>query len=224
MVKSVDHFLKNKSGWIFSDQMRILFKGVIDPIAAFFNGLGISPNAMTIIGLCGNAIGAVFIAFGWVTVGGIIILFTAPLDALDGSMARLRGQARTDSSPSFGAFFDSVIDRYAELLLFGGLVIYYTQLGQWLGVALAYASAAGSMLVSYTRARAQSLGIETKIGILSRLERYIILVPTLIFNIPLVGLSILAIFANITAIQRIVDVYRQMQARALSESSEHSSL
>ncbi len=208
--------MNNKNSWIFTDQMRLLFKGVIEPIAGFFNSLGISPNAMTVIGLCGGIGGAVLIALGWVTWGGIVILITAPLDALDGTMARLKGEKRTDSPPSFGAFFDSVIDRYTEFFLFGGLLIYFINSGNLGGVALAYIAAGGSFMVSYTRARAQSLGVETKVGILSRLERYIVLIPCLVFNIPLVGLVILAVFTNITAIQRIVDVYNQLQSQAAS--------
>lgn len=212
--------MNNKTGWVFTDQMRLIFKGVIDPIAGFFNALGVSPNAMTVIGLCGSAVGAALIAFGWVTWGGIVILITAPLDALDGTMARLKGETRTDSSPRFGAFFDSVMDRYAELFLFGGLLIYYIRAEQWIGVILAYVAASGSLLVPYTRARAQGLGIETKVGFLSRLERYLVMIPALIFNIPLVGLAILAVFTNVTSIQRIVDVYRQLQSQAYSSSSE----
>ncbi|MCK5430562.1 MAG: hypothetical protein KAI94_13875, partial [Anaerolineales bacterium] len=71
--------------------------------------------------------------------------------------------------------------------------------------------AAGSVMVSYTRARAQSLGYDSKVGILTRFERYIVLAPALVFNIPVVGLWIIAVLANITAIQRIIDVRRQVQ-------------
>jgi CDP-diacylglycerol--glycerol-3-phosphate 3-phosphatidyltransferase len=76
-------------------------------------------------------------------------------------------------------------------------------------VVLAYLAAAGSVLVSYTRARAQSLGVETKVGILTRMERYLVLAPALIFNIPHIALWILAVLANLTALQRILDVRRK---------------
>jgi CDP-diacylglycerol--glycerol-3-phosphate 3-phosphatidyltransferase len=188
----------------FTDQMRVVFKGVLDPIAALLNRLGLTPNTITLLGLIGTTIGAYFLMRGQMTLGGLIIFIMGPVDALDGAMARLRGE------PSiFGAFVDSVSDRYAELAIFGGLVLYYSAVGDWLGVVLAYFSAAGSILVSYTRARAQSLGIETKVGILTRMERYMVLGPALIFNIPLIGLWILAIFTNLTAVQRILDVRRQ---------------
>jgi len=159
------------------------------------------PNTITILGLIGNTVGAVFLARGQMTVGGILIFLMGPIDALDGTMARQRGE------PSeFGAFVDSVTDRYSELVIFGGLLYYYLQQGNWLMVMLAYLAAAGSVLVSYTRARAQSLGVETKVGILTRLERYLVLSPALVFNIPQVALWILAVLTNLTALQRILDV------------------
>lgn len=188
----------------FTDQMRLVFKWVTDPLGAFFNRLGIMPNTMTILGLAGTTVGAYFLARGQMTVGGIIILLMGPVDALDGTMARLRGEPT-----EFGAFVDSVTDRYAELVIFGGLLFYYSQRGDWLLSMVAYLAAAGSVLVSYTRARAQSLGHETKVGILTRMERYIVLVPGLILNRPDISLWILAVLANLTAVQRILDVRRQ---------------
>lgn len=204
----VEHAADNKKRLTLSDQVRLRFKGVLELSAAFLNRLGLMPNTITIMGLIGNTLGAVFLALGHMTVGGIIILLMGPVDALDGKMARLRGEP-TD----FGAFVDSVTDRYSELAIFGGLLFYYLQQGEWLPAALAYVAAAGSVMVSYARARAQSLGHETKIGILTRFERYIVLVPGLVFNIPVVALWILAVFANFTAIQRIVDVRRKAHMR-----------
>jgi CDP-diacylglycerol--glycerol-3-phosphate 3-phosphatidyltransferase len=190
-----------------TDQMRALFKWVIDPIAAFFNRIGILPNTMTLMGLVGHTIGAFFLYQGKMTIGGLVILAMAPVDALDGTMARLRGE-----SSSFGAFVDSVTDRYSELIMFLALVIYYAQQGEWLNCIVVYTAAAGSVLVSYVRSKAESLGYEAKVGILTRMERYIVLVPTLILNAPMVGLWIVAVMANFTAIQRIIYVRRQARA------------
>lgn len=187
-----------------TDQLRLRFKGVLELCGGLLNRLGLMPNTITIMGLIGNTLGAVFLARGQMTVGGIIILLMGPVDALDGTMARLRGDP-TD----FGAFVDSVTDRYSELVIFGGLLFYFLQQGERLPAVLAYVAAAGSVMVSYARARAQSLGHETKIGILTRMERYLVLVPGLVFNIPVVALWILAVLANFTAIQRIVDVRRK---------------
>lgn len=187
-----------------TDQMRKRFKGLLDKIGGFLNHLGLMPNTITIIGLVGNTIGAFFLSQGQMFAGGIIILLMGPVDALDGTMARLRGE-----SSDFGAFVDSVTDRYSELVIFGGLLFYYIQQGEMLPAMLAYLAAAGSVLVSYTRARAQSLGLETKVGLLTRMERYLVLAPCLVLNIPVVALWILAVLGNITAFQRIWDVRRQ---------------
>jgi CDP-diacylglycerol--glycerol-3-phosphate 3-phosphatidyltransferase len=195
---------KEKQPLTRTDQMRALFKNIVEPVAAFFNRIGLMPNTMTLLGLAGNTIGAILLAQGQMTLGGILILAMGPVDALDGTMARLRGMAG-----HFGAFVDSVTDRYSELVIFAGLLYYYAGQGDNLSMMAVYAAAAGSVLVSYIRSRGQSLGWDTKVGLLTRMERYLVLAPTLILNIPLVGIWIIAIFANITALQRIIDVRRQ---------------
>lgn len=195
---------QKKQSMTLTDRLRIVFKGITEPIAGFFNRLGLMPNTMTLLGLAGNVAGAILLAQGNMTWGGILILVMGPVDALDGTMARLRGMAG-----SFGAFVDSVTDRYSELVIFGGLIYYYTQQNDMLSTIAVYAAAAGSVLVSYIRSRGQSLGWDTKVGVLTRAERYLVLAPTLILNVPLVGIWIIAILANVTAIQRIIDVRRQ---------------
>jgi len=197
----------------FTDYLRLWFKWVLDPLGRFFNRLGLTPNMMTMLGLIGNTVGAYFLAMGNMLVGGILVLVMTPIDALDGTMARLRGE-----SSDFGAFVDSVSDRYAELIIYGGLLYYFLSIGEPLGGLLAFAAAAGSVLVSYVKARAETLGYEAKIGILTRAERYLVLAPSLVLNtwIPnlvYVGLAIIAIFANITAIQRIWHVRSQAHAK-----------
>ncbi len=187
-----------------SDRMRVVFKGILDAAGTFFNSLGIYPNTMTLIGLAGNIVGAVLLALGHMTIGGIVVLVMGLIDTVDGTMARLRGM------PSeFGAFVDSVTDRYSELVIFAGLLYYFLQKGDWTAPLGIYLAAGGSLLVSYVRARAASLGMDTKVGFLSRFERYLVLAPALIFNIPIVGIWIIAVFGNFTALQRIVDVRRQ---------------
>lgn len=187
-----------------TDALRVRFKNLLDSIGAFLNGLGITPNILTISGLVGNFIGAYFLAIGSFIVGGLILLSMGAIDALDGTMARLRGE------PSdFGAFVDSVTDRYSELVIYAGLLFYaVTDLNLTLAM-LVFAATAGSILVSYIRARAQSLGYEAKGGMLTRFERFIILVPSLIFGYPWIGVALIAILANITALQRIISVRRQ---------------
>lgn len=199
---------KKEKSPTFTDWMRVTFKGVLDPIGGFLNRLGLMPNTLTIIGLAGNVAGAYFLMQGHMLTGGLIILLMGPIDALDGTMARLRGE------PSdFGAFVDSVSDRYSELVIYLGLILYYLQAGDWVASGLVYLAAAGSVLVSYVRARAEALGYEAKVGILTRLERYVVLVPALVFNVPRIGVMIIALLANFTALQRIIYVRRQARRK-----------
>jgi len=188
----------------FTDRLRGWFKWIVDPLGRFFLRLGITPNMMTSLGLLGNFLGAYFISQGKLALGGWLVLIMTPIDALDGTMARLRG----DSS-DFGAFVDSVSDRYAELAILGGLMYFFATQGNSLGSTLAFAAAAGSVLVSYVKARAESLGFEAKVGLLTRAERYLVLAPLLVFNQPIIALWILAILGNFTALQRIWFVRRQ---------------
>ncbi len=188
----------------FTEMLRIRFRHILDPAGAFLNRLGIAPNTLTLAGMIGNFIGALFLARGNFLVGGIILLIMGPMDALDGTMARLRGEP-TD----FGAFVDSVTDRYSELFIFGGLLYHYLSAGEPVMGLLVFLAAAGSVMVSYVRARAQSLGYEAKRGILTRVERFLVLIPSLILGFPQAGLAIVAVLANITALQRIIIVRRQ---------------
>ncbi len=183
--------------------MRRRFKGVLDAFGGFFLRLGIHPNAMTLTGVVGNAVAACLLAQGHIVLGGLVVLAMGACDALDGTMARLRG-----SSTAWGAFLDSVADRYSELLLYGGLAYYYSQQGRQDALLLTYAAAAGSVLVSYTRARGEALGWQLKIGVLTRFERYLVLAPSLVLDVPLVGVALIALGANLTALQRIWAAYR----------------
>ena len=197
----------------FTDYLRLWFKWVLDPLGKLFNRLGFTPNMMTMVGLAGNTIGAYFLSQGNFLVGGLLVLIMTPIDALDGTMARLRGE-----SSDFGAFVDSVSDRYSELIIYGGLLYYFLSIGEPFGGLITYAAAAGSVLVSYVKSRAETLGFTAKIGILSRAERYLILAPSLVLtywipNFVYIGLGIIAIFANITALQRIWHVRAQFHAK-----------
>jgi len=191
----------------FSDFLRVRFKGLLDPIGNFLNHLGLKPNMVTILGLLGNIAAAYLLATGKIFWGGVVIAIAAPIDALDGTMARLRNEPTR-----FGGFVDSVTDRYSELIIFAGLLIYYTQQGEYLPIILSYLAAAGSIMVSYTRARAEALQYEAKVGLLTRVERYLVLIPCLLLNRPLIALWILAILTNVTAIQRIYAVRKQAYA------------
>jgi len=192
----------------FSDYLRLWFKWVLDPLGKLFIWLGLTPNMVTILGLIGNVVGAYYLARGELLIGGILVAVMTPVDALDGTMARLRGEAS-----DWGAYVDSVSDRYSELIIYGGLLYHFLLMGEPTGGMLTFAAAAGSVLVSYVRARAEGLGYEAKVGLLTRAERYLVLAPALIFNQIYIGLGILTIFANFTALQRIWHVRRHAHAK-----------
>jgi len=188
----------------FSNMLRVSLKWLVEPVAGFFNRLGIHPNVMTVIGLIGTTIGAMLIARGDFTWGGVLILITVPFDALDGVMARLLNEAST-----WGAFVDSVCDRYSELVVHLALLVYFLSRNDKLACALVFLSAAGSVLVSYSKAKAEALGLDANVGLLTRVERFLIMTPALLFRIPIVALWILAPLTNFTALQRILNVRRE---------------
>ena len=188
----------------FSDRLRKIFKPILDAFAKFLLSMGITPNAATIIGAMGNIIAAVLIAQGWLTWGGIVALFWVLFDAIDGTMARLSGQ-----TSKAGAFLDSTLDRYVEFFLLTGLMWFFLSIENQLGVLLTMVTLAGSILISYARARAEGLDFECKVGLLTRVERFIIFIPALIFHFPLIAMVIMAVLTHVTAIQRIVHVINQ---------------
>jgi CDP-diacylglycerol--glycerol-3-phosphate 3-phosphatidyltransferase len=194
----------------FTDWLRVQFKWLLDPLGKLIARAGLHPNYITGIGLIGNALGAILLALGYISWGGFVILLMGPVDALDGATARAGGQ----KSP-FGAFVDSVTDRYSEAFTFLGLMIYYLQqpTTQAIPIILCFASFTGSVLVSYTKARGEALNFDVNVGLLTRVERYLILAPLLLFNLPLVALWIIAVFSNFTALQRIFHVRQQFYRR-----------
>ncbi|MEN8241279.1 MAG: CDP-alcohol phosphatidyltransferase family protein [Chloroflexota bacterium] len=192
-----------------TDRLRKIFEIPIEATGMFLYKLGVKPNILTFSGVLGTLIGSYFVAKGELTLGGIIIMAMGPIDFLDGAVARAMGEPE-----AFGAFVDSVSDRYIELIIFGSLIWYYAIDGEMAGAFLAFLAASGSVLVSYVRARAQSLGYEAKVGVLTRVERFVVIGPTIIFQIPIVGVAIVAVLANFTAFQRIFFVKRQAKGNS----------
>jgi CDP-diacylglycerol--glycerol-3-phosphate 3-phosphatidyltransferase len=135
--------------------------------------------------------------------GGILIIIAALFDAIDGTLARMMGR-----TSRFGAFLDSTLDRFSEAVIFLGLFIYLSGQNQKLELLLVYATVVGSLMVSYARARAEGIGIPLKDGLFTRFERVFLLVVGLLFNQLTIVLWLLAIFSNLTAIQRMYLVWR----------------
>ncbi len=184
--------------------MRKTFKFIIDPIAGFFLKIGLTPNMITLFGLLLSISSGILCGFGKFTAAGLVLLVGAPLDVVDGAMARLRGPIT-----KFGAIFDSVIDRYSEVAVLAGLLVYFSIHQDITAVILAFAAAAGSLLVSYVKARAEGMGLTAKVGWLTRVERMILMILFLVIAKPVIGLWVIAILANLTALQRLFFVRKE---------------
>ncbi|HKR54881.1 MAG TPA: CDP-alcohol phosphatidyltransferase family protein [Gemmatimonadales bacterium] len=191
------------------------FVRLVGPIARAFIRAGIRPNVITTVGTLIVVASGVAFGFGRVRLGGLLLLASGVFDILDGQVARQGGMMTT-----FGAFYDSTLDRVGEAAVFAGLAIYFERGGvpadkQTWALGLALAALAMSMLVSYARARAEGLGLECKVGIAPRAERILLLgAPVLLFGSGRHGMllfwivAILALAATITVVQRIVYVAR----------------
>lgn len=178
---------------------------IVDPMVTFLARYHVSPNTLTVVGMLAHFIIAWLISEGEMQLAAVALIFIGPLDALDGALARKLGT----QSNGFGAFLDSTLDRLAEIVLFGGFLFYYGRAGNELLTVTAYIGLSGSLMVSYTRARAEALGFSCKVGILSRVERYAVLTLSLLLLRPDIGLILIATFAYITVAQRIFYVWQQ---------------
>ncbi len=193
-----------------SDRMRALTAGLTRRVGAAVHGMGIHPDTITIAGLVVVAAAAFCIAQGQIQLGGVLLVLSLPLDALDGAVAR--AMARTDR---FGGVLDSTLDRYADGLIFGALAYYFAGRGEQLGLLLALTSLVGSFVVSYVRARAGEADLSVKIGLFSRFERVItLLMMLLIPPLLMLGLWVLAIGTNLTGVQRLWYVYKHLDKEA----------
>ena len=188
---------------MLSDYARRFARVFLEPLARFIGWTGISPNVVTVIGFVLMIGVAMVLAGGHFIWGGILITAVALFDAVDGTLARMMGR-----SSRFGAFLDSTLDRFSEAVIFLGLFIYYVGQDQNLELILIYATVVGSLMVSYARARAEGIGVPLKDGLFTRFERVLLLVIGLLFNQLTFILWLLAIFTNLTALQRMYLVWR----------------
>ena len=190
---------------MISNLGRKLFAEPLNRLVPLLQATGVSPNGLTVIGFLLTAVSALLLAIGWFFTGGLLLIIAAIFDMLDGGLARATGQ-----STKFGAFFDSSIDRYSESVLLVALIYYYSSIGDGpLEPVLLAVTLVGSIMVSYTRARAEALDVECKVGILQRPERVILLIVGLLTGWMVVVLWLLAILTNVTVCQRIYDVYKK---------------
>ena len=198
------------------EHLRTFFTNLITPIARFLLRLNVSPDAVTVVGTVG-VVGAAlwFFPQGQLIVGVLVITAFVFSDLLDGTMARISGR-----TSSWGAFLDSTLDRMGDSAIFGGLVLYYafTVESETLAALTLYCLVTG-WLTSYTRARAESLGFEAKVGLAARADRLVAVLVAAglsdIFGIPVlleVVLWLLAVASSVTVVQRILVVRRQARA------------
>jgi len=187
-----------------TDLVRHQTRGLTAQLGKQIGQLGVTPNAITLVGLIPVAAAALLCAGGYFAVAGILLIVGAPLDALDGAVARAM-----NLTSRFGALLDSTTDRYADGMLFFGLAYYYASHAQMLEMVIAGCALIGAYGVSYARARAEGLGIGSiKDGLFDRMVRTILLIAALITGWVVPGLVILAIGNNVTAIQRVLAAYR----------------
>ncbi|KNX37170.1 phosphatidylinositol phosphate synthase [Luteipulveratus halotolerans] len=192
---------------------RALFTRLFTPIARFFVGLGISPDVITLVGTLGVSVGALaFYPRGEFFIGTVVITAFVFSDTIDGVMARMMNR-----SSNWGAYLDSTLDRVGDSAIFGGLVLYYAGQGDdTLMAALALACLILGSVVSYSKARAEGLGMTANVGIAERADRLVaVLVTTGLVGLGLpevvltVVLALLAVASLVTVLQRMLTVRRQ---------------
>jgi CDP-diacylglycerol---glycerol-3-phosphate 3-phosphatidyltransferase len=178
----------------------------LDRLAALLAPTGIPPNVITWSALVLNLWAGILFAAGRFAAGGGMMILAGLCDLLDGPVAR-----RQNRVSKFGGFLDSILDRYADLILFLGLVVYYANVNRFLYVVLAGAAMAGAVMVSYAKARAESLVPATDVGFWDRPERLALMILGALVNRMPIVLWILAIGPNLTVIHRIFQTWKQTE-------------
>jgi CDP-diacylglycerol--glycerol-3-phosphate 3-phosphatidyltransferase len=175
----------------------------------------VSPDVLTITGFALNGVACAFFAFAGgkdyrspalLRIGGLVALAASVFDMLDGRVARLRGR-----ETKFGAFLDSTMDRYSDMILFMGLLVLYARMDRTPDMVLVWVAAFGSFMTSYARARAESLIPRCTVGLLERPERIVLLGVGALANRMVAALWIIAVLANVTAVQRVVYTYVELK-------------
>jgi CDP-diacylglycerol--glycerol-3-phosphate 3-phosphatidyltransferase len=194
---------------------------IIDRIVAALALSRIHPNVLTFLGLVINIWAAVLFAAGSFRMAGLVVILAGLFDMVDGRVAR-----ETNRVTRFGGFFDSVIDRYSDLALFMGLLVYYAWIGRFFYIVLTAIVMTGSVMVSYTRARAECTIPKCKVGFLERPERVVLIIIGALFDRMAPVLWVIAIFSNVTVIARMVYTFQETkqledaQLRAVAEMPE----
>ncbi len=190
-----------------TDFMRARFGRLTARLGHTLWKLGIHPDALTFVGLLVVGVASLALAKGHYFTAALILLAGTPLDALDGAVARAMGR-----EGKFGAMWDSTLDRYADGFIFMGLAYHFSEMGDRTALVLAMTAMLGSLLVSYTRARAEGLEVDCKVGLLTRMERIVILLVMLLSGYVRLGLWVLAVGTHLTVAQRVWHVRNALRA------------
>lgn len=192
----------------FRKKLYASFDFALIPIADFLIRRGMTPNKLSVIGLLLNFLAAFCILQGGLFIGGFIFLFAGLVDLFDGTVAR-RGGLSTE----FGGFLDSNFDRIAEGVIFAAIVYLFADSGNAVTAAVVVLALLGSFMVSYTRARAEALGLVGKSGLASRFERLLLISIALMAGFLETAIYVLALFTLVTVAQRIWSTYWQLEER-----------
>ncbi len=189
-----------------SDRCRRLAAPLLERVARALAAMGVTPNMLTALGIVPYFLMAWLLYEGHDISAALILMIFAPLDVVDGTLARITGQ-----ESDFGAFLDSTIDRIEEIIMYGALLAHLLRFHTdvLFAALLVLAALTGSLMVSYTRARAEGLGYECDVGLLTRFERMVLFILALLtgWYEPLLG--IIAVLSYFTTFQRIMAVHRQ---------------
>jgi CDP-diacylglycerol--glycerol-3-phosphate 3-phosphatidyltransferase len=182
-------------------------KWVLDRIVRSLALARINPNVLTFIGLLINVVAAALFGYGRFFAAGLVIILAGIFDMVDGRVARA-----TNTVSHFGGFFDSVLDRYSDLALYFGLLVYYASINREFYVVLTAVVMTGSVMVSYARARAENTIPSCKVGFMERPERIVLVIIGALFHRMAAVLWVIAVLSNITVIHRIRYTYQQTRA------------
>ncbi len=190
---------------ILPERLQSIFLKILSPLTHLLTKWGVSPNTITLAGLILTVLAALAFTAGYIRLGGVLVLLGGLCDTFDGIIARSAGK-----TTSYGAFFDSVIDRYSELVMFFGIAAHFVLIKDYLTLVAVFFALCGSIMVSYSRARAESLSYSANIGIMQRAERVVLLGAGALFHITALKIAIwlIAVLSNLTALQRIRHVYK----------------
>ncbi len=207
--------MQSTKKWTYTRVIGLAFGAIIDRIVRWLALSRIHPNVLTFIGLVINIWAAFLFSQGKFRWAGLVVIGAGLFDMVDGRVARASNQVTR-----FGGFFDSVVDRYSDLALFVGLLVYYASINRFFYIVLTAIVMTGSVMISYTRARAENVIPKCKVGFLERPERIVLIIIGALFDRMAAVLWVIAFFSNLTVIHRMI--YTWQEASRLEDAQLRS--